>query len=54
MKKTDPNSTLEIWGGRYINHPGIRDPEDVNKTIIQVEPAADADTFIVEVINNDK
>lgn len=54
MKKTDSNSTLEIWGGKYINCPGIREPEDANKIILQVEPTMDADTFIVEVINNDK
>lgn len=54
MKKTDSNSTLEIWGGQYINRPEIREPEDVNKIILQVEPTMDAGTFIVEVINNDK
>lgn len=54
MKKTDSNSTLEIWGSKYINHPETREPEDVNKIILQVEPAMGADTYIVEVINNDK
>ena len=54
MKNTDSNSTLKIWDGKYINYPKIREPKDANKIILQVEPTMDADTFIVEVINNDK
>ena len=54
MKKTNSNSTLEIWGGRYINYPKTRKPEDIDKIILQVEPTMHDDTYIVEVIDNDK
>lgn len=54
MKKTDSNSTIEIWGRKYINYPEIREPADINKVIIQVEPTADPDTYIVEAIKNEE
>lgn len=54
MKKTKSNSTLEVWGVQYINCPETREPGDVNKIILQVEPTMNANTFIVEVTNNGK
>ena len=54
MKKTDSNSIIEIWSVEYINQPKNRNPEDYNKVIIQIEPTADTDMYIVEVINNEE
>jgi hypothetical protein len=54
MKKTNSNSTLEVWGVQYINCPETREPGGVNKIILQVEPTTNANTFIVEVTNNGK
>lgn len=48
MKKLYTNTKIEIWSGKYINNPAIRQPEDKECTIMQIELAYN-DNFIVEV-----
>ena len=47
MKRLREESKIEIWGTTYIN--GIRNPEDINKKIIQIEPIGH-NNFMVEIV----
>lgn len=51
MIKSRRDSCIEIWSDKYINNPKDRNSEDLDKDIIQIEPAGgDQLNFIVEVI----
>lgn len=50
MFKTRAESTIEIWGMKYINSPKTRQPQDINKKIIQIESVGN-DNYIVEVVD---
>ena len=44
------DSTIEIWGTKYINDPKIREQEDRDKEIHQIEAIpGNSNDFIVEV-----
>lgn len=50
MVKVLFDSTIEIWGVKYINNPDIRRLEDRDKEIQQIEAIPGCtDNFIVEV-----
>lgn len=51
MKKTRKNSRIEVWGADYINLVGQRNPQDVNVSIVQIEPGSKAGDYIVEVVD---
>lgn len=47
------NSTIEIWGTKYINNPDIRALGDRDKEIQQIEAIPGCtDNFIVEVFKS--
>lgn len=50
MKKSTPNSRIEVWGGEYINNPPRRQAGDRNVDIVQIEPSHVKDEYIVEVV----
>ncbi len=51
MKATFDNSRFEIWCGDYINNPERRKEKDQNAKIVQIEPSAREDDYIVEIID---
>lgn len=54
MIKTNPRSSLEIWGEGYImKDPKLREPEDREAEIIQLEHAH-RDDYLVEVLRPEK
>lgn len=53
MIKTRDDSTIEVWGERYITFRENRQPADQNKIVIQIEHGAGTN-YIVEVIDKDK
>ena len=53
MQKISENSTIEIWGGNYINDISCRDENDKNVEILQIERGSVEDDYIVEFIRKD-
>lgn len=50
MRKSNPDSRIEVWESDYVN--GLqRVLEDVNVDIIQIEPGSKEDHYIVEVVD---
>lgn len=52
MIKKFKNSRIEIWGRLYINDHSIRDPEDKDAVILQIEPSG-VDSWIVEITDHE-
>lgn len=53
MKKISKNSSIEIWGGKYINNISCRDENNKNVEILQIERGSMEDDYIVEFIRKD-
>lgn len=53
MQKISVYSTIEIWGGKYINDISCRDENDKNVEILQIERGSMEDDYIVEFIRKD-
>ena len=53
MKKTYPDSRIEIWNANYINRLLKRMDEDENVIIIQCEAGCGNNNYIVEVIDKE-
>ena len=49
MKRTNKDSRIEIWNYDYINNVKIRNKEDENAYILQVEPGINS--YIVEIVD---
>ena len=50
MKKSKELSRIEIWSNDYINDLDVREEEDKNAKIIQIEPGSSEGDYIVEVL----
>ena len=51
MRRSNPDSRIEIWSAAYINRPKERGSEDINAVIIQVETGNGDGDYIVEVVD---
>lgn len=54
MKRIYPDSRVEIWGGKYLNNPSIREYKDKTARVVQIEPGSEPGNYIVEVIDDDR
>lgn len=52
MVRIDACSRIEVWSVAYINAPQTRAKKDQGATILQIEPGGDANSYIVEVVDN--
>lgn len=51
MKRTRKNSRIEVWTADYINTVSVRSPQDAKAVIVQIEPGASRQDYIVEVVD---
>lgn len=54
MKRSLPNSIIEIWGDDYINNIEKRDANDKNAKIIAIERGTCHGDYIVEFVRSKK